>query len=182
MNRTKPSLFELFWSTFCIGAVTFGGGYAMIPVLEQTFVSKKGWLSEEEMIDLLAIAEMTPGPIAINASTFVGTKMAGVPGAVAATLGMVTPSFAIIAVVSGFYMQFQSNPTVGAALLGIRAGVTALVLSAVLKLGKKAVRKPIDWAICLLAFVAVGVYGVSAILAIVTAGLCGFLLRRKKEA
>ena len=178
MNRIKPSLFELFWSTFCIGAVTFGGGYAMIPVLEQTFVSKKGWLSEEEMIDLLAIAEMTPGPIAINASTFVGTKMVGVPGAVAATLGMVTPSFAI----SGFYMQFKSNPIVGAALLGIRAGVTALVLSAVLKLGKKSVRKPIDWAICLLAFVAVGVYGVSAILAIVTAGFCGFLLRRKKEA
>ena len=118
MDCPKPSLFELFWSTFCIGAVTFGGGYAMIPVLEQTFVSKKGWLSEEEMMDLLAIAEMTPGPIAINASTYVGTKMAGLPGAVSATLGMVMPSFLIIALISGFYLEFKSNPTVAARQTG----------------------------------------------------------------
>ena len=181
LDCPKPSLFELFWSTFCIGAVTFGGGYAMIPVLEQTFVSKKGWLSEEEMMDLLAIAEMTPGPIAINASTYVGTKMAGLPGAVSATLGMVMPSFLIIALISGFYLEFKSNPTVAAALLGIRAGVTALVVSAAHKLGKKAVHRPADWALCLLAFAAVGFFGLSAILVIVAAGLCGYVLYRKRE-
>ena len=107
--------------------------------------------------------------------------MAGLPGAVSATLGMVMPSFLIIALISGFYLEFKSNPTVAAALLGIRAGVTALVVSAALKLGKKAVRRPADWALCLLAFAAVGFFGLSAILVIVAAGLCGYVLYRKRE-
>jgi len=169
-------LFELFWSTFSIGAVTFGGGYAMVSVMDKKFVEDKGWISEEEMMNLLAIAEMTPGPIAINASTYVGTKMAGIAGAIAATLGMVTPSFVIIAILSGIYMQFKENPIVAAALLGIRAGVVALVLSAVFKLGKKAVKQPRDWAICLLAFAAAGLLNFSAIAVIVAAGLTGWLL------
>ncbi|MBQ3077190.1 MAG: chromate transporter [Clostridia bacterium] len=173
-------LFQLFWSTFSIGAVTFGGGYAMVSVMDKKFVEDHHWISEEEMMDLLAIAEMTPGPIAINASTYVGTKMAGLPGAIAATLGMVLPSFFFITLLSSVYLQFKENPTVAAALLGIRAGVVALVLSAVFKLGKKAVKKPMDWAICLLAFAAAGLLDLSAIAVILAAGATGLALRRKE--
>ena len=129
-------LLELFWSFCKIGFTSFGG-LSMVPLINSEMLSH-GWMTLSEVSDIVAIAEMTPGPIAINASTYVGTKMAGLPGAVSATLGMVMPSFLIIAIISGFYLQFKSNPTVGAALLGIRAGVTALVVSAALKLGKKA--------------------------------------------
>ena len=136
MNRTKPSLFELFWSTFCIGAVTFGGGYAMIPVLEQTFVSKKGWLSEEEMIDLLAIAEMTPGPIAINTSVFIGYKTRGVAGAAAAVCGAVLPSFICILVIAIFFAQVRHNVVVDAAFKGMRPAVVALIVVPTISLAR----------------------------------------------
>ena len=143
MNRTKPSLFELFWSTFCIGAVTFGGGYAMIPVLEQTFVSKKGWLSEEEMIDLLAIAEMTPGPIAINSATYVGYTVGcqagtgcwcGILGSVIATFAVCLPSLTVMLLLTRFFLKIKGNRYIEGAMAGMKPVVIGMIAAAALLL------------------------------------------------
>jgi len=103
---------KLFWEFIKIGAFTFGGGYAMIPLIERGIVTKYHWLTMEQFTDLIAIAEMTPGPIAINSATFVGYKVAKFWGAVVATMGVVLPSFLIIWAIASVFFQFQNNPTV----------------------------------------------------------------------
>lgn len=173
-------LWQLFCTTFTIGALTFGGGYAMISVLDEALVTKHGWLTEEEMMDLIAIAEMTPGPIAINASTYVGTKMAGVLGAICATFGMVLPSLLIIGALSTFYLQVKDNAMVAAALKGIRAGVVALVISAVLRLWKKGVTNNFGRVLFALALAAVVLMRVSPMLVIVFAAVAGMLFAREQ--
>ena len=122
---------------FKIGAFTFGGGYAMIHLLENEFVARRGWLDGEEFLDLVTIAESTPGPIAINCSTYVGYKKMGVLGATVATLGMCIPSFTIIFIISLFLDKFLSVGWVAAAFCGIRACVVYLIFSAGLKMLRK---------------------------------------------
>ena len=128
---------QLFWTFARIGAFTFGGGYAMIPLIQKETAEKRGWVSQEEILDVVAIAESTPGPIAINAATFIGYKTAGPLGAVCATLGVVLPSFLIIAGLSLLLQQFQSLRPVRYAFFGIRAGVLALVLRALVSMDKQ---------------------------------------------
>ena len=128
---------SLFASMFKIGLFTFGGGYAMIVFLEREFVEKRGWLSHDEFMDLIVIAESTPGPIAINCATYIGYKVGKGSGAVAATLGMVLPSFGIIYLISLFFEQFLSIGWVASAFRGIQACVVFLILSAGLKMLKK---------------------------------------------
>ena len=128
---------SLFASMFKIGLFTFGGGYAMIGFLEREFVEKRGWLSHDEFMDLIVIAESTPGPIAINCATYIGYKVGKGSGAVAATLGMVLPSFGIIYLISLFFEQFLSIGWVASAFRGIQACVVFLILSAGLKMLKK---------------------------------------------
>ena len=125
---------QLFFTFLQIGATTFGGGYAMIPLIEREAVEKRKWITEEDVLDIVAIAESTPGPIAINAATFVGYHCAGFWGAACATFGVVLPSFLIILLISFFLRQFESLRLVKYAFVGIRAAVLALVLSAVWKL------------------------------------------------
>ena len=131
------ALCTLFVSMFKIGLFTFGGGYAMISLLEREFVEKRNWLSHDEFMDLIVIAESTPGPIAINCATYIGYKMSKGCGAVVATLGMVIPSFSIIYLVSLFFNQFLSITWVSSAFRGIQACVVFLILSAGLKMLKK---------------------------------------------
>jgi len=113
-------LLKLFWIFFKIGAFTFGGGYAMIPLIEREMVEKQKWLSDDEIIDMFAVAESIPGAIAINTSTFIGYKVAGYWGAIVAMFGVALPSFLIITIIAAVFSQFQDLPLVKAAFEGIR--------------------------------------------------------------
>lgn len=135
MIKLKNSI-KLFLIMFKIGLFTFGGGYAMLALLEHEFVENKGWLTKEEFLNMLAIAESTPGPIAINSATFIGYKTAGVMGSAFATIGVCLPSFIIIYTISLFFDAFLSLKLVQYAFLGIRACVVYLIASAGFKLFK----------------------------------------------
>ena len=135
MKKLK-ALFSLIISFFKIGLITFGGGYAMIAIIERELIERKKWISHDEFLDVIAIAESTPGPIAINSATYIGYKKGGVFGSVFATLGVVLPSFIIIYVISLFFDAFLSLEYVKYAFRGIQAGVIFLILSAGLKMFK----------------------------------------------
>lgn len=130
-------LWQVFLSFFKIGAFTFGGGYAMIPLIQNEAVEKRHWVTDEDILEVVAIAESTPGPIAINSATFVGYKAAGILGSVCATLGVVLPSFIIILILSFVLRQFQEVQAVQYAFQGIRAGVLALLIKALWTMYKK---------------------------------------------
>ena len=124
-------LLELFWVFFLIGAFTFGGGYAMVAMVQQQVVAR-GWMEAESVIDFVAISESTPGPIAVNMATFVGSRMGGVPGAVCATLGVVLPSFLVILLVARCYVAFRQSKWVQGILRGLKPAVVGLIGSAIL--------------------------------------------------
>lgn len=136
MNKLKRAL-KLFLAFFQIGAFTFGGGYAMIPLIQHEVTEKNKWITDDDMLEIVAISESTPGPIAVNSATFVGYRVCGVLGSVAATLGVVLPSFLIMLCVFFVLDQFQDKPAVQYAFMGIRACVLALVLKALLSMYKK---------------------------------------------
>ena len=139
--KCKTNL-HLFLAMLKIGLFTFGGGYAMIALLENEFVTKRGWLEQEEFLDVAAIAESTPGPIAINSATYIGYKRGGLMGALVATLGITLPSFCIIYAISLFFDAFLSLAVVAYAFQGIRVAVIYLILSAGLRMLKKMKRTP----------------------------------------
>lgn len=157
MTKMKTAL-TLFFTMMKIGLFTFGGGYAMLALLENEFVSKRGWMEKEEFLDMVAIAESTPGPIAINSATYIGYKMAGVFGSAAATVGVCIPSFVIIYLISLFFDAFLSFTLVAAAFRGIQACVVYLIFSAGYKMLKGIERTPVSIAIfsavmlCMIAF------------------------------
>ena len=162
-NR-KTGLMDIFRIFLKIGAFTFGGGYAMIALLEDEFVDKRSWLNESEFLDMTAIAESTPGPVAINAATYLGYKLAGFKGALAASLAVCIPSFAIIYVISFFYEGFQQITWVASAFKGIQACVVYLILSAGLRMFiemKKNVFNVIIFAVVSVSFIFVSLFGIS---------------------
>ena len=130
------SLFEIFWSFLKIGAFTFGGGYAMIPLIEAEMIQKRRWLTREEFINQLTIAQSVPGPIALNTAVFVGYKTRGVKGALAALVGVVIPSFVIILLIALYFTDFKDNPTVAAAFKGMRPAVVALIAAPLIQMAK----------------------------------------------
>ena len=140
-NRYKE-LWKVFVTFFKIGAFTFGGGYAMIPLIQKEAVENHKWVTDEDILNVVAIAESTPGPIAINAATFVGYQVAGFAGAVAATLGIVLPSFCVIYVISSFLDGFLEYPLIAKAFQGIKVGVGVLILDAGINMIKKMPKKP----------------------------------------
>ena len=142
MHKPLPILSQLFFNFMKVGLFTFGGGYAMISVITDTCVEKKQWLTQDEMMDLTVVAESTPGPIAINCATYVGYKMAGMTGAVLATLGIVLPSFVILYSISMFLEYFLEYQTIAAACRGIKVGVSLLILDAGSMMLKKMKKKP----------------------------------------
>lgn len=141
MPKKAKTLADLFLSFMKVGLFTFGGGYAMISVIRDTCVERKGWLTDDEMMDVTVIAESTPGPIAINCATYVGYKLAGIAGAVIATLGIVLPSFVILYTISKFLDHFMEYPLVMKAFRGIKAAVGLLILDAGITMLKKMPRK-----------------------------------------
>ena len=175
------SLWLLFINMLKIGLFTFGGGYAMIHLLENEFVSKKKWIEGDEFMDLVVIAESTPGPIAINCSTYIGYKKEKILGAVLATLGMCIPSFTIIFLISLFFNQFLSIGWVASAFKGIQVCVIFLILSAGVKMLKKMKKKPFNLIVMsatFLCMVAFGVFAVSfsSIFYILISGFVGLLI------
>ena len=144
---------ELFLSFLKIGAFTFGGGYAMIPLIQNEVIEKKKWINDEEMMDIIAIAESTPGPIAINSATFVGYKVSGFWGSVVSTLGVVLPSLIIISIIALFFENFLEVPIIAAAFKGIRAGVSVLILNAALKMYKGLKKSVIAYILLLIALI-----------------------------
>ena len=147
-------LLDLFLTFAKVGLFTFGGGYAMISLIENSCVEKKGWFTHDEMMNVTVIAESTPGPIAINCATFVGYKQKGMIGAIAATIGMVLPSFCIIFLISMFLDNFLEIAWIAHAFMGIKIAVGILILDAAIKMIRKMKKKPIPLTIMACAFLA----------------------------
>ncbi len=174
-------LLRLFLVFAKIGGFTFGGGYAMLPILQREIVDKRQWSTQEELMDYFAIGQCTPGIIAVNTATFIGYKRKGVFGGIFATLGVVAPSVVIITVIAAFIRNFQHIEMVQWAFEGIRAAVVALILSAVIKLGKKSLVDAATVAIFLIVAVLSVVTDLSPAVFVVAAGLVGLLLKGGKR-
>ncbi|MGE4283310.1 MAG: chromate transporter [Clostridia bacterium] len=175
-RSTIKQLIEIFITFFKIGCFTFGGGYAMISLIEKEMVTKKGWINEEDIIDVFAISQSLPGAIAINSSTFVGYKIAGKKGAFIATAGVIIPSFIIITIIATFFTKFQDNPIVKAAFLGIRSAVVGLILMAAVKIGKTAIKDKITGTITFLTIIFILILDIHAIFIIIGGALMGLMV------
>ncbi len=169
---------ELFLTFAKIGAFTFGGGYAMIPLLEREIVDRHHWATEEELMDYYAVGQCTPGIIAVNVATFVGYKIAGNLGGVIATLGVVTPSLLIIMLIASVLQNFADVPAVKSAFAGIRVCVSVLIFNAVLKLWKKAVVDKAALVLFLLVFLLSLFTKLSPVVFVVVCATAGILLTR----
>lgn len=169
-------LMQLFLTFSRIGGLTFGGGYAMIPMLEKELVEKNHWVSEEELLDYYAVGQCTPGIIAVNTATFVGHKVAGFWGGIFATLGVVFPSLVIITVIAAVLTNFADIPAVKSAFAAVRVCVCVLIFNAVLKLWKKAVTDKGTLTIFILVFVMSVFLDMSPIFFVLVSGLCGIML------
>jgi chromate transporter len=167
---------DLVWTFFKMGCVTFGGGYAMLPVLERELVQKKGWAAMDEMMDYFAVGQVTPGVIAVNVSTFIGYRRKGIPGGILCTLGFVLPSLIIITIIAAFLNNFAELAVVQHAFGGIRIAVGALVLEAVIKLFTGAVKDAGAAIICAAAFVLSVVFKAPPAFLVIASGIAGFLL------
>ena len=171
-------LLDLFLVFARIGGFTFGGGYAMLPILQREVVEKRGWATEEELMDYYAIGQCTPGIIAVNTSTFIGYKLKGIIGGIVATLGCIFPSLVIITIIAAFIQNFAEYAVVQHALAGIRVCVCVLILNAVLKLGKKSVIDKATTAIFLAIFLCSLFLNLSPIWFILLAGVAGILIKQ----
>lgn len=171
-------LAELYLTFAKIGLFTFGGGYAMLPLLEKEVVDNKKWASREEILDYYAVGQSTPGIIAVNTATFCGYSKAGNIGGIVASLGFITPSIIIILLIANFLEAFSHLAWIQHAFAGIRIGVSALVFHSVLKMLNKNARTPIKFIIFLLSFIAVGFLQISPVIIVVTVAVIGILLGR----
>ena len=171
-------LFEIFMAFARVGVMTFGGGYAMIPILEREIVDRHGWASEEELMDYYAVGQCTPGVIAVNTATFIGYKVAGTIGGIVATLGVVFPSVVIITVIAGILTSFADVPAVKSAFAGIRVCVCVLIFNAVLKLWKKAVVDKASLILFLGVFLLSVFFDISPIVFVVFCAVAGIMLTR----
>lgn len=164
---------------FRIGAFTFGGGYAMIPIIQREVVEKKEWFNDEEIIDCFAISQFTPGAITVNTATFVGYKKRGIIGGIVATTGAILPSLIVITAITLFFVNFQYNKMVQHAFGGIRIGVVALIVNTALKMFKQIVVGHEDLIIFVIAFIFIAFTDFSPIIIISTSALLGILNGRK---
>lgn len=178
MEKNTKNYMKLFKSTFFISAFCFGGGYIMIPLMKKRFVDELGWLEEEEMLDMITIAQSSPGAMAVNASVLVGRRHMGMPGALVAVLGTVLPPFIILSIVSAFYMAFRNNTVVNAVFKGMMAGVCAVIIDVVITMGGGIIRerKPLPIIMMAAAFVAYYVLGINTVYIILFCGMLGALV------
>lgn len=174
-------LLELYAAFFRIGGLTFGGGMAMLPMLKREVVEKKHWSTEEELLDIYAIGQCTPGIIAVNTSTYIGYQQGGIPGAVFGTFGMVSPSIIIISLVATILNQFMTNVWVLHALSGIRIVVCALMINTVISLAKTGIKDKLGFFLFLAGFLLATFSPIPTILLIICAAVIGILVNVRKE-
>ena len=170
-------ILELFLTFAKIGSMMFGGGMAMLPLLQRELVDNKKWVTEEEILDYYAIGQCTPGIIAVNTATFVGRKRKGIPGGIAATLGVVFPSIVIITIIAAFLSNFADIKAVKDAFAAIRVCVCVLILNSVIKLGKKTVVDAPTAVIFVLVVAGMLLLDVSPVLFVIGGALCGIVIK-----
>ena len=183
MRSKLGMLWKLFATFFKIGLFTFGGGYAMIALIQQEVAERKGWISEDDLLEIIAVSESTPGPIAINSATFIGYRMAGFWGSFAATLGVVLPSFGIILAVSYVLRRFYDLEAVRYAFFGIRAGVLALIFKAIVSMYKQCPKGIVSYLLMAAALIAAAFLKINVLFIIIgcaVIGLVSSLLASKK--
>lgn len=175
MHNEKGRYAQLFGETFRLSACTFGGGFVIIPLMRKRFVEELKWIEEDEMLDLTAIAQSSPGAIAVNASILVGYHVAGIPGALLTVLGTVLPPLIIISVISFFYTAFRDNAIVSMAMAGMLAGVAAVICDVVLTMLKGILKEKrlLPLIVLLTSFIATRLLGINIILIILICGVIG---------
>ncbi len=186
MKTKKEVLMKLFFSTLYLSAFTFGGGYVIVTLMKKKFVDEYHWIEENEMLDLVAIAQSSPGAIAVNGAIVVGYKLAGMAGAVTAIIATIIPPFVIISLISVFYNAFRTNFLVSQMLEGMQAGVGAVIAAVVFEMGAGVVhgKNPVSMAIMVLAFLAACVLGINVVYIVIVCGLFGLartLVQRGRE-
>lgn len=186
MKKDKHFYWKLFLSTFTLSAFTFGGGYVIVPLMQKRFVKDYKWIEEDEMLDLVAISQSAPGPIAINASILLGYRMAGIPGTLATISGTVLPPLIIITIISFFYLAFRDNKLIRTLLKGMQAGVAAVIADAVIEMAAKIIknRAALPIVVMFLAFIAASALKVNIIYILLICGAIGgyTALRTKHRA
>lgn len=175
MKKDKHFYWKLFLSTFTLSAFTFGGGYVIVPLMQKRFVKELKWIDEDEMLDLVAIGQSAPGPIAINTSILVGYRMAGVPGAFLTILGTVLPPLVTITVISFFYIAFRDNFIVKALMKGMSAGVAAVIADVVIDMAARIIKNKalLPVIVMVLAFIAAAILHVNIIYILLICGALG---------
>ena len=173
----KASIAALFWTFFRIGAFTIGGGYVMVPLIQRDIVERRGWIDKDSFVDVLAVAQTAPGPLAVNTAVYVGYMLRGVWGAMASTAGCILPSIIIILVVAALFDQISSVNFVQAAFAGIRPAVVVLIVSAAIKIGRPVVRSRVELALAAAAMVLVAFFHVSPALVVTAAAAYGLFAR-----
>ena len=168
-------LWDIFWTFFKIGAFTFGGGLAMLPLIQKEVVDKRNWVNEAEVLDIFAISQSVPGVISVNSAIFLGKRVAGISGALAATLGVVFPAFVSIILVLTILIGLRDSLIVDKVFIGIRAASAALIILAALNLGKTAIQGKAGLVIALLSFGMIVIFDIHAMWAIICGGIAGLI-------
>jgi chromate transporter len=171
-------LLEIFATFFRVGAFTFGGGLAMLPLFEREVIENKGWVKKEDILDIYAISQSLPGVIAVNASTFIGYRLAGVPGAIAAISGVMAPSLLVIVAIAGVFTQFRQNFYVAKALRGVRAAVAALIFLAAYRIGKASLKGAFGFILAITAFLLTWLTEINVIYMILAGGMLGVIVAK----
>ena len=181
MEKNKKNYLTLFKTTFFLSAFTFGGGYVIVPLMKKKFTDELGWLEEKEMLNIVAIAQSSPGPMAVNAAILTGSRLMGVPGILIAILGTVLPPLIILSIVSLFYVSFRDNAIVNAVLRGMMPGVCAVIFDVVLTMGGNIFKnkKPLSIFIMAGAFLAHFIFRINMVYIILFCGTLGFLTSQR---
>lgn len=180
MNYVKE-LLKLYTAFFRIGILTFGGGYAMLPMIEREVVTKHNWATMEEVMDYFAISQCTPGVIAVNTATFIGFRQKGVIGGIVATLGVITPSIIIISLIATVLQTFYDNKYVKAAFQGIGVAVCAVLVQAIIKIGKSGIVDVFAAIVAVASFITAAFFGVPTIAIIISSGIVGVIYKVIRE-
>lgn len=179
MKKTSfKFLIKIFTLFFKIGSFTFGGGFAMIPMIEKEVVEKRGWVEKEELVDIFAVSQTIPGAIAINTATCIGVKLAGRIGAVFATAGIIMPSLIIITLIASLFTSMEAGPVITAAMKGVQPVVVALIVTAVVRMWKSSIHDSVGVLVALATVVCIGIFDVSAIVMILLGALTGLVIGR----
>lgn len=170
---------KIFVSFFKVGAITFGGGYAMLPILENELVGRRGWIDRRELLDYFAMSQTLPGIIAVNVATFCGSKHKGFWGSLAASLGVITPSIIVISVIAAFIGNFSDIPGVQSVMRGMNVAVAALLTDALIRMGRTVIIDPVTAVLAVAAFLAVAIFNVSSVIILAVAVVTGIIVKRR---